>query len=328
MPGPVEIAAPIRHAFERPPISHRSDEFTRRYEGVRAALRSLTGAPHAALFQGSGTLANDVVAGALDGPGLVLINGEFGQRLADQARAWGLPVRTLEWPWGDAWDLDQIARAMDGHDRQGKVGWVWGVHLETSTGLVNDFAALRDLARERGVRLCLDCVSSVGAVPVDLDGVWLASGVSGKALGSYAGVAMVFANEIPAVEISRSRKAPTYLDLGAALRTQGPRFTFASPLLAALEAALECKPDYDGMGGLVRQKLRSLDVPPLVEGPHAAPTVTTFAPPVAGFAERCKSLGYWIGGESGYLHSRGLVQIATMGAVLAAHIEDLFRGLA
>src|SRR5258708_23388679 len=208
MPGPVEIAAPIRQAFERPPISNRSEEFTERYEAVRARLCAMTGVPHTALFQGSGTLANDVVAGALKGPGLVLVNGEFGRRLADQARAWGLPIRTLEWTWGSPWDIGQISGALEG------AGWIWGVHLETSTGLVNNFSAVRDLARDKGVRLCLDCVSSLGAIPVDLDGVWMASGVSGKALGSYAGVAMVFASEIPS-----GRPAPTYLDLGAALRT-------------------------------------------------------------------------------------------------------------
>ena len=316
MPGPVEIAAPIRHAFGHPPVSHRSDEFTLQYERVRGILRAMTGAPHAALFQGSGTLANEVIAATLQGPGLVLVNGEFGRRIADQALAWDLPVRTLEWPWGRPWDLDQIRTALEGVD------WVWGVHLETSSGLLNEYSAVRDLARERGVKLCLDCVSSLGAAPVDLDGVALASGVSGKALGSYAGVAMVFANEIP-----EPRRVPTYLDLGAALRTEGPRFTFASPLLAALEAALDCKPDYSDLGNLVRGKLRELELPPMVQGPHAAPTVTTFVPPEPGFPERCKQLGYWIGGESGYLRARGLVQIATMGAVFDSHIEDLFRGL-
>jgi len=35
-------------------------------------------------------------------------------------------------------------------------------------------------------------------------------------------------------------------------------------------------------------------------------------------------LGYRIGGESGYLAARGLVQIATMGAVLATQIDGLF----
>src|SRR5204863_8014620 len=145
----------------------------------------------------------------------------------------------------------------------------------------------------------------------------------GKAVGSYAGVAMVFAAGIPP-----PRRVPVYLDLHESLVTEGTRFTFPSPMLAALEAALECKPEYSPLGGLVRSKLRDMDVPPMVGGSQAAPTVTTFAPPVAGFLERCKQLGYWIGGESGYLQRRGLVQIATMGAVAGSHIEDHFLGMA
>jgi aspartate aminotransferase-like enzyme len=278
----------------------------------------MTRARHTAIFEGSGTLANDVIAGALDGPGLVLVNGEFGERLANQARAWSLPVQTLDWPWGATWNLEQIDRALRG------VRWVWGVHLETSTGMVNDVAPLRSIAHDRGVRLCLDCVSSLGTIPVDLEGVWMASGVSGKALGSYAGVAMVFTQEVPP---TKPKRVPVYLDLEAALRTQGPRFTFSSPLIAALEAALELKRDYAPLGDLVRSKLRNMAVPPMVDGPAAAPTVTTFSPPKPGFMERCKALGYWIGGESPYLRRRGLVQIATMGAVAANHIEDLFHGL-
>jgi aspartate aminotransferase-like enzyme len=319
MPGPVEIAEPVRLALHRLALSHRSEEFVARFEGVRASLRAMTGARHAALFEGSGTLANDVVAGALEGPGLILINGEFGSRLANQARGWSLAYRVLEWPWGQAWDLDQIDRALSrGAD------WIWGVHLETSTGMVNNIQGLASLAKRRGVRLCLDCVSSLGAIPLNLEDVWLASGVSGKALGSYAGVAMVFASEI----LAKRRAVPVYLDLEAALRTEGSRFTFASPLIVALEAALELQRDYAPLGGLVREKLRSLSIPPMVEGAAAAPTVTTFAPPKPGFLELCKSLGYWIGGESQYLRQRGLVQIATMGAVAAVHIEDLFHGLA
>ena len=50
--------------------------------------------------------------------------------------------------------------------------------------------------------------------------------------------------------------------------------------------------------------------------------------PAPGFAERCQSLGYWVGGESGYLARRGLTQIANMGAIFPEHIEDLFARLA
>ena len=314
MPGPVEIAGPIRAAFALPPVSHRADEFVRQYEGVRQHLVQLTGAPRVALFQGSGTLANDVIASTLQGSGLVLVNGEFGARIAKQAQAWDLKVRTMEWNWGEPWDLNRIAESLQG------VRWVWAVHLETSTGMVNDYRPLRDLLQARGIRLCLDCVSSLGAVPVDLHGVWLASGVSGKALGSFAGVGMVFASEIPA-----TRRVPVYLDLAAALQTEGPRFTFSSPMLAALDVALRLERDYRPLGGLVRSKLRELQLEPMVDGPSAAPTVTTFTPPNPAFLERAMQAGFWLGGESGYLRTRGLVQIATMGAVVSAHVEEFFH---
>ena len=314
MPGPVELAEPIRAAFAQPPISHRAGEFVDQYEAVRTRLLNLAGASRVALFQGSGTLANDVIAGTLQGPGLVLVNGEFGARSANQARAWNLKVRTLEWAWGQPWDLDHVASSLQG------IRWVWAVHLETSTGMVNDYRALRDLLQARGIRLCLDCVSALGAVPVDLNGVWLASGVSGKALGSFAGVGMVFASEVPP-----ARTVPVYMDLNAALETEGPRFTFSSPLLAALDAALKMDRNYHPLGDLVRSKLRERDWEPMVDAPLAAPTVTTFVPPTPTFLDRCKELGYWIGGESGYLRKRGLVQIATMGAVASAHIEEFFH---
>jgi aspartate aminotransferase-like enzyme len=317
MPGPVEIAAPVRVAFERPPVSHRGPEFVEQFEALRARLGRLAGTPHVALLQGSGTLANEAIAAHLEGPGLVLINGEFGQRIAEQAKAWGLPVRTVASPWGQPWDLDRAAKTMDG------VRWVWAVHLETSTGMLNDLAPLKQLVQARGARLCLDCVSSLGAAPLDLRGVWLASGVSGKALGSYAGIAMVFASEIPS-----ARRAPTYLDLATAFRTQGSRFTFSSPLLAALDAALDLERGYDALGPLVRDNLRRIGIAPMVEGAQAAPTVTTFAEPSAGFLGRCRDLGYALGGESSYLRNRGLAQVATMGAVAAHHIEKLFRLLA
>jgi aspartate aminotransferase-like enzyme len=318
MPGPVEIHPSIQAAFQRPPKSHRSLEFTETFESVRSVLQQMTSARHVALMNGSGTLANEAVASCLEGPGIVLVNGEFGARLARQAARWNLPVRTLEWSWGQAWDLDQLEATLPG------VSWVWGTHLETSTGMVNDMPAVAAMAKARGVRACFDCVSSLGAVPLDLQNVWLASGVSGKALGSFAGVAMVFASEVPKL----NHLVPTYLDLAAAIETEGPCFTFPTPLMDALEVALRRERNYEPLGGLVRERLRSMGVEPLVEGAVAAPVVTTFAPPHDGFLARCLQFGYCIGGESGYLAARGLVQIATMGAVASSHINHLFDLLA
>lgn len=318
----MEIAPEIQAAFHLPPIYHRSDEFVARFEAVRAALAQVSSARHVALFHGSGTLANDVVASCLDGPGIVLVNGEFGRRLALQAGRWRLPIRVVEWPWGTPWDIDEIEASLS-DSRLDTAEWIWAVHLETSTGVLNDVDALGKLARRRGIRLCLDCVSSLGAVPFDMRDVYLASGVSGKALGSYAGVAMVFASEIPLLK----RPVPAYLDLAETLRAQGPCFTFSSPLLLALEAALRIRRDYQPLGSLVRTRLRELGASPIADERIAGPVVTTFEPPFRRFLEQCRGFGYEIGGESRYLQERGLVQIATMGAVQPHHVNALFDSL-
>ncbi|PAE13934.1 hypothetical protein CHH91_20075, partial [Virgibacillus sp. 7505] len=54
---------------------------------------------------------------------------------------------------------------------------------------------LKEICSKHGVRLCLDACSSIGSVPVDLSGVWLASSVSGKGLAAYPGLALVFHDE-------------------------------------------------------------------------------------------------------------------------------------
>ena len=129
---------------------------------------------------------------------------------------------------------------------------------------------------------------------------------------------MVFASEVPKV----NRNVPAYLDVAATIGTEGPCFTFPSPLLLALEEALRKERNYTPMGGLVRGKLREQGIRPMVDGAMAAPIVTTFVPPAPDFMGRCRRAGFQIGGESGYLARRGYVQIATMGAVTAGHIKS------
>jgi len=65
------------------------------------------------------------------------------------------------------------------------VKWLWATACETSTGILNDVAMLKSLCAGRGVKLCLDGISAIGVGAGDLGGVYLASGVSSKGLGSY-----------------------------------------------------------------------------------------------------------------------------------------------
>src|SRR5205823_1494832 len=139
------------------------------------------------------------------------------------------------------------------------------VHQESSTGVLNDLPGLVRVARNWGTRVCVDCISSLGAVPLDLSGVYLATGASGKSLGAYAGAALIFADAEALRRLDRSR-VPSYFDIVAALDSEGPCYTFPSPTLAALEAALsayatpqqahEAYARYAELGAYVRRQLR------------------------------------------------------------------------
>lgn len=345
LPGPVTTSQAVRAAFHQPPIYHRGPEFIDLFQQVRRTLGDMVGGRDVALLNGSGTLANEAVAATLAadgqlGRGVLLVNGEFGERLARQAKRFGLHPRILSWPWGQPWDLDEVRTALAEEAEGTPVNWVWGVHQESSTGVLNDLPRLVQVARRWGARVCVDCISSLGAVPLDLRGVYLATGATGKSLGSYAGVAIVFAD---AAELSRLDvgRVPSYFDIGAALASRGPRYTFPSPVLQALDAALGAyvTPEaaqaayerYAALGVYVRQQLLSLGLEPLARADSACPVVTTFTPPgedsSAAFVERCRAWGFEIGGQSGYLAERRLVQIATMGAVGRDDLTPLFRHL-
>lgn len=353
LPGPVAVSPAVRAAFESPPVNHRHPAFVARFENVRRVLGKLVGGRQVALLHGSGTLANEAIAATLAAEirqtpkitprqsstrGVILVNGEFGGRLVLQAARFGLRPRVLNWAWGEPWNLQEVEAALSDEPSG---SWVWGVHLESSTSVVNDLPGLVRAARRRGVRVCADCISSLGAMPLDLGDVYLASGTSGKSLGAYAGIAMVFADEraLPRMDLSR---LPSYLDLEAMLSSAGPRYTFSWSTTAALDAALA---DYDGeelaaarykdyarLGAYVRGQLRQLGIAPLADEAITAGVLTTFAPSggesAAALVERCRAAGFDIGGESQYLARRQLVQIATMGATNRADVAAFFQYLA
>ena len=341
-PGPAQLSPAVARALAADPLSHRSGKFAESFTGVRNALGSLVGLD-AALFCASGTLANDVVAATLAADrrlrtGLILVNGEFGRRLVRQGHRAGLRFSVLRWRWGQPWQLDRVEQCLG---RRPDVDWVWAVHLESSTGMLNDVATLGELVRRQGRHLCLDCISSLGAVPVDLSGVHLATGVANKSLGGVAGVSMVFARPQALAHVSR-RRIPPYLDLVDALAARGPRYTFPSSPLLALEAALEVYADparraarfdhYAEMGRYIRRQLALLGLPPLVAAPQACPVITTFDLGAKGmhgrFIERCRDFGYAVGGESGYLRRRNWCQLATMGDLSIDACRPLFDHLA
>jgi aspartate aminotransferase-like enzyme len=272
------------------------------------------------LLLGSGTLANDTIAAQLSlagEPGLVLNNGEFGKRLVDHARRAGLSFKTLELDWGGVFDREQIRQMLDRHTG---IKWVWAAACETSTGVMNDVAMLKELCADRGIRLCLDCISAIGTVPVDLQGVYLASCVSGKGLGAFPGLSMVFHHH----EIHpQPSKLPRYLDLGYYAGQGGIPFTQSSNLIAALHAALKRydspQPftETDELSAWLRPKLRELGFTILAPDAHSAPAVFTLILPEHvrsnAVGDRLQSAGLLVSYQSAYLREKNAAQVCLMG---------------
>ena len=235
-PGPVAIRPDVKRAFAAMPVSHRSPVFIEEFRQVKRRLCRLVDAQEVEILMGSGTLANDAVAAQLSletSRGLVLSNGEFGERLLDHADRMGLEFDAYQREWGQPFDYP----ALIGTIESASYSWLWAVHLETSTGMLNDIQRLKDYCSRSDTKLVLDCISSVGSLPIDLSGVFLASGVSGKGLGSYPGLAMVFYDH----ELQpRPERLVRYLDLGLYAAKDGLPFTMSSNLQPIMIPCLNC----------------------------------------------------------------------------------------
>jgi aspartate aminotransferase-like enzyme len=320
LPGPVSLRPEIRAALDKLPLSHRCDKFKEEVALTKTLLCQLVRAQRVEILLGSGTLANDVIAAQLSllaAPGIILSNGEFGSRLVDHARRFDLSFHALEIEWGGRFDREQVCQTLDRH-RDAR--WLWAIACETSTGILNDVEWLKETCAGRGVKLCLDCISWVGTAPVDLQGVYLASCASGKGLGAFPGLSMVFYHDAVAPQPD---KLPRYLDLGYCAAQNGVPFTHSSNLLSALQVALK---RYDSqqpfaeieeLSVWLRPKLRELGFHILAPDAHASPAVITLVLPKSissqKIGDQLQAAGFLLSYESEYLRDRNWIQICLMG---------------
>lgn len=334
LPGPVAVRREVRRAFEQAPESHRAESFAKEFQATKQLLCELVNARSVELLAGSGTLANDVVCGQLlleETRGLVVSNGEFGERLVDHAWRLGLDFERVEFAWGEPIDLKAIRERFE---RGPKPGWLWCVHCETSTGVVNPLDALKALCAEFEVKLCLDCISSIGTLPVDLSGVFLATCSSGKGLRSYPGLSMVFYHHTVAPGL---RRLPRYLDLAYYIAQQGIPFTFCSNLLHALQAALKRVQweqrfaELQERSAWLRGELAALGFTLVGAGTTASPAVVTLALPEdlnsVKLGKLIEESGYLLSYNSEYLRRCNWIQVCLMGECSREKLVSLLNAL-
>ena len=238
-PGPTPVPPEVLAATAEPMVHHRGADFRAVYERSLTRLQEVfrTRSP-ALLFSASGTGAMDSAVANLTAPGdrvAVVVAGSFGERWAKLCTHYGLDVQRIDYEWGEVPDPDQVGSAV----AESGAGIVFCTQSETSTGVVADVQALK--AAVGDAVLVVDAVSSLGAVPLEVDAWSLDVVVSGsqKALMCPPGLAMAAVAEPLWERLPPSRSF--YFDWRATRKAQemfDSAFTPAVSLIRGLDVAL------------------------------------------------------------------------------------------
>jgi alanine-glyoxylate transaminase/serine-glyoxylate transaminase/serine-pyruvate transaminase len=222
-------------------------------------------------------------------PVVVGVNGLFGERMCDVAGRCGAEVTRVDAAWGEAIDPDRLVAA---HPAPKIIAVV---HAETSTGIRNDVAALGPAKGD--ALLLVDCVTSLGGIPVDVDawGIDVAYSGTQKCLGVPPGLAPLSVSDRARARLLR-RPRSWYLDLGMLadyMEAGGGRryhHTVPVPMIQALHAGLGVLLDegleaswarHCACGRQLQDGLEKLGFELLAEEGHRLPELTTVWVPEA-----------------------------------------------
>lgn len=221
-PGPVNVAHNVRLAIGSPDICHREPEFDSLLKSIEIKLLRLFELDivsdnknnyRAVVISGSGSAANESMLSSVVGDKniLVISNGEFGDRLYATSNIHNKNTHLVEFPWGEKIDLGRIERYLE---RQ-EIDVIAMVHHETSSGRLNSLSGIGALAKNHGAIFIVDCVSSAGAVDINVkkNNIAFFSSSSSKAIGSYPGLSFVVGKNSEFEKLKHLPAKTSYLNL-------------------------------------------------------------------------------------------------------------------
>jgi len=332
IPGPTPVPPAVVAAMSRPMIGHRSEDFAALHRRIEEKIRRVFGTAHEVfILTNSGTGGLETAVANVLSPGdrvLALITGNFGERFANIARAYGAEVDELNFGWGKNVDLAAVKEKLAGNPGYKAV---LATQNETSTGVLNDIAGIGALVAETPALLLVDGVSGVGGIEIKMDEwhVDVLVTASQKALMLPPGLAMVGVGPKawPVIEANTSPRF--YFSLPAARKSFAKWNTAYTPnvaLFQGLEAALDMM-FAEGLENVyarhillaraVRAAVLALGLKPLADENCASPTVTAVYSPEGIGADDIRKilkeeLGVTFAGGQGILKGK-IFRIAHMG---------------
>ena len=348
-PGPTPLPAAVREALGRDMINHRGPQFAailrECVDGLKWAYQLTQHDMVILTTSGTGGLES-LVANTLspDQRLLVASIGNFGERMARIARAFGVEVTEIDVEPGKALDPQAIVDSLKNDPR---IDTVFVTHNETSTGVLNPLQKLAEAVRHARPEalLLVDGISSVGSVSVEPEAWGCDVVVAGSQKGWMVppGLAFVSISARAWERQARSTLPKFYFDWGEAKRAADngeTPWTPAVSLFFALQVGLRLMRE-EGLEQIfarhlrlaqyVREGLADLDMRLLADPPFASPTVTTAWVPegvnasalLTGLEER---YGVVLAGGQGSLSGK-IFRVGHMGWVEQDDLTAVLRAL-
>ena len=218
-PGPTNVAPSVLDAMRKPMLGHLDPDMHDILLEVVAQLRAVYRAPDGLVIPLQATGTSGMEAGILNlvEPGetvVIGVCGFFGRRIAEKARRAGAEVVEVEADWGEIVPTEGMLEALE---RNPGARLAAVVQAETSSGVEQPVAELAAELAGSETLLMVDCVTSLGGIPVEIGewGVDYAYSCTQKCLAAPPGMSPIAISE-RALERVRRRETPVpfSFDLG------------------------------------------------------------------------------------------------------------------
>lgn len=324
------------------------DDYKSITQGIRRELLKLAHVSEetytAVLMQGSGSFGVESVLTSVVGKEeklLIVSNGAYGERMEDIARHAGLKYAIYHQDYAKTPSADEINRILE-TDRG--ITHVAMVHSETTTGILNDIAAVSRVVKAAGKTMIVDAMSSFAGVdiPVEELGIDFIISSANKCIQGVPGFSFIICRR-KELEESAGKARSLSLDLYDQWKTmeKDGKWRFTSPthaVLAFAQALRELEEEggidarskrYYSCNRLLIEKMKELGIRSYIDMEYQGPIITTFFYPENhsfSFSEMyhfIKERGYAI--YPGKLTDADTFRIGNIGEIYEEDILNVFE---
>jgi aspartate aminotransferase-like enzyme len=344
LPGPTDVHPEVLEATLKPYYFGFAQKMQDLMAGVQPGLQRLFGTSETVVISVSAAsgMMEAAIRNGVQRRVLCVCGGYFGELFARIAEGCGKDVLRLNIHPGQTLGPEQLAEFLDGPG----IDAVTMVHSESSTGAL---APLPELARviraHPGVMLLVDGVTSIGAMPVEMDawGIDFLLTGSQKALALPPGIAMAAASPRLMERAAAQDDRGFYLSMTHLVKAAKQGFPLTTPALPVFHALEKQVQRIDASGGLAPRFARHAAMAKRAAGwaeehglkvlaaaNRRSPTVTAIELPPgkkSGDLVRALEARDWLIASGLAPNVDRLIRIGHMGDLEPSHLEALLGEL-